>query len=538
MQNRIWWRFFARRSALCYFVLILLFFGGFLRVAVIARTDYTAVLKSHGRLKLEITDLRGTIYDCNMVPLTNTKNKIIAAVSNTKRAKDALKTILDDKEYNGLCERLNNSDKPILCELPEEITCDGILCTTVFYDDEPVIAPHTIGYVNNDNKGVSGLELAYDSLLYSKNSSHFSYACDGLGNILSGVEPEISNDTSVVANGVVTTLDINIQNIIEDTANPLTKGAIVVAEADTLKIRGIVSRPNFDNLNLAKYLNDPSSPLFNRAINCYSVGSCFKPCVAAAAIENKLGHTKYNCVGHMQIIDRSFNCHERNGHGLMTLEYALANSCNTYFFNLALKAGGNSVYKMADTLQFGKKIKLCDGIYTANGIIPQKIKLQNEAHLANFSIGQGDFTASPVSMLTLYSSIANDGKYYMPSLVDGTYKDGTFTKYNSGYPTKVMSESTAQSLKKYLQTVITEGTGAAALPQTVTAAGKTATAQTGKFQNGREILASWFCGFFPADNPKYIIIVFCENTALQTKSCAEIFAETADKIMEVTVDKF
>ena len=72
------------------------------------------------------------------------------------------------------------------------------------------------------------------------------------------------------------------------------------------------------------------------------------------------------------------------------------------------------------------------------------------------------------------------------------------------YPTKAMNEATAESLKKYLQTVITEGTGAAALPKTVTAAGKTATAQTGKFENGKEILSSWFCGFFPADKPKYI----------------------------------
>ena len=126
----------------------------------------------------------------------------------------------------------------------------------------------------------------------------------------------------------------------------------------------------------------------------------------------------------------------------------------------------------------------------------------------------------------------------MPSLVEGTYKEGTFTKYNSGYPTKAMNEATAESLKKYLQTVITEGTGAAALPKTVTAAGKTATAQTGKFENGKEILSSWFCGFFPADKPKYIIIVFCENSSLQTESCAEIFAKTADKIVSLSVDKY
>ena len=94
-----------------------------------------------------------------------------------------------------------------------------------------------------------------------------------------------------------------------------------------------------------------------------------------------------------------------------------------------------------------------------------------------------------------------------------------------------MNAETAEKLKSYLQTVISEGTGEAAQPKNVTAAGKTATAQTGKFENGKEILSSWFCGFFPADKPKYIIIVFGENLSLQTETCAEIFSKTADKIM-------
>ena len=530
MESRVWWRFFANRGLLCYIVLIALFFCGFLRVVVIATTDYKGVLESHGRLKLEITSLRGTVYDHNMVPLTNQKTKIIAAVSPDESTKHTLRAMLSENEYKNLLIRLNGN-KPVLCEIPKEINCDGIISTTVFYDDEPVIAPHIIGYTNRDNNGVSGIQAAYNALLKSDDLAYFSFACDGLGNVLKGVEPEVYNNTSVVANGVVTTLDIKIQTIIEETANSLTKGAIVVAEADTLKIRGMVSRPNFNNLELDKYLNAPDSPLFNRAINCYSVGSCFKPCVAAAAIENKLGYTKYNCVGNMQIIDRTFNCHERNGHGTLDLRYALANSCNTYFFNLALKTGGETVYKMADSLNFGRKIKLCDGIYTAKGNIPKSEALKNEAHLANFSIGQGDFNASPVSMLTLYSAIANGGKYYMPSIVEGTVIDGSFKKYDNGYPARVMNAETAEKLKSYLQTVISEGTGEAAQPKTVTAAGKTATAQTGKFENGKEILSSWFCGFFPADKPKYIIIVFGENLSLQTETCAEIFSKTADKIM-------
>ena len=78
--------------------------------------------------------------------------------------------------------------------------------------------------------------------------------------------------------------------------------------------------------------------------------------------------------------------------------------------------------------------------------------------------------------------------------------------------------------------VVTEGTGVLANPKTVTAAGKTATAQTGKYKDGKEIKSSWFCGFFPKEDPEYVVIIFCEDQSLAAKSCAEIFAEIADKI--------
>ncbi len=529
MLNKIWWRFFSRRVLICYLILTALFFSGFLRVAVIAQTDFTESLNSQGRLKLTAGKIRGTIYDCNMVPLTNNSSKIIAAVSPTKRAKNIISTVLEGQELEVLLESLKNG-KPVLCEVPEIIECDGIDCVTVYYNSQSSIAPHTIGYTDSSGNGVIGLEMAYDNILYTNETAYISYVTDGLGNILEGIKPEVYNNTSAVASGVVSTLDINIQSIVEETANHIEKGAVIVADADTLKIRGLASRPDFNPESVGDYLNDAASPLFNRAISSYAVGSAFKPCVAAAAMDKKLQGSLYTCTGSMEIIDRSFNCHERTGHGSMTLKTAIANSCNTYFFNLAFKTGYNDILKTADSLSFGKKIKLCDKIYTSSGNLPTEEKLKNDAHLANFSIGQGELTASPVSMLTLYSAIANEGKYYMPSLVEGTYQNGVFKSYDNGFMTKAMTKDTAKALKKYLQSVITEGTGGDAQPQAVTAAGKTATAQTGIFENGSEISRSWFCGFFPADAPKYVVIVFSENSKKQTLSCGKIFAEIADKI--------
>ena len=93
-----------------------------------------------------------------------------------------------------------------------------------------------------------------------------------------------------------------------------------------------------------------------------------------------------------------------------------------------------------------------------------------------------------------------------------------------------MKTTTAEALRNYLEAVITEGTGEDACPKTIAAAGKTATAQTGKFENGVEINEGWFCGYFPAENPEYVVVVFSENTLRQTKTCSQIFAEIADNI--------
>ena len=115
-------------------------------------------------------------------------------------------------------------------------------------------------------------------------------------------------------------------------------------------------------------------------------------------------------------------------------------------------------------------------------------------------------------------------------MVEGIIENGKYTEYNIGAPTKAFKNSTAENLREYLISVVEEGTGQNAKPQTITAAGKTATAQTGKFENGREICEGWFCGFFPAENPEYVVVVFSEDDQKQDLSCGEIFSILADKI--------
>lgn len=527
-------KMFSRRAAICFFVITLLMLTCILRVAVLAVGDYSQVQAEQSTYRIKAANSRGTIYDCKMRPITNNSTTVLAAVSPTPQAIMGISSLLSGDELDKVLQTLK-SKKPAVCEVPREIECDGIAFTKIYKSTlDGAFACHAVGYTDSEGHGVSGLQYYYDDLLYSENSVEAQFTVNGRGEVLSGIEPSFSGNVNPTSQGVVSTIDIDIQSLAEQAAEGLTSGAVIIVEVESAKIRAMVSMPRFDIYDVEKSLADENSPLLNRTLLSFSVGSAFKPCVAAAAVEKRLGGYTFNCEGSTQIIDRSFNCHKHDGHGLMDLRHALAFSCNCYFYNFAIKAGAEAVYKMASSLNFGNSIRIADGMKTDSGNLTKLENIWNDAILANLSIGQGELLLSPVSMLTLYCTIAGDGTYRLPTLIEKTIDGGKQTEYDVPSFTRVMKESTAVQLRDYLVSVITEGTGTEASPTLCTAAGKTATAQTGRYYpNGAEITNSWFCGFFPAEEPQYAVIVMSDGAT--QKSTARIFAEIADGVTKLSV---
>jgi len=80
---------------------------------------------------------------------------------------------------------------------------------------------------------------------------------------------------------------------------------------------------------------------------------------------------------------------------------------------------------------------------------------------------------------------------------------------------------------------VSNGTGKNALPQEGGAGGKTATAQTGRYDNKKEILNAWFCGFFPEKEPKYSVVVLAEDADSGSANSAPIFKKIADEINKI-----
>ena len=523
---------FAARAAVCYFLILFLLLSCVLRVAVINSQGLGSVATQQSEYKIAVRRPRGTIYDSNMLPLTNNKKSILAVALPTPAAALTVGSMLKGEAKEEFLSTLK-SGKPAVCELPREIECEGVATTAVYSTEGTAAACHVVGYLDSSGHGASGLEAAYDSLLYDNSYLYAVAEVDGKGRPLGGTAPEFISETEAPACGVVSTIDIKMQNAVKEAASGINKGAVVLSEVKTGEIKALLSLPDFDTGNISAYLESENSPFLNRALRPYSVGSIFKPCVAAAGLESGIDGGYFNCTGREYIVDRYFRCHKADGHGKVDLRQALAFSCNCFFYNFATLTGGEEILKTARKFNFGFGIKIADNLKTAAGTLPDVSALENPGGLANFSIGQGKFAASPVSMLPLYTAIANKGEYYLPSLVKSTLKDGKVTPYNKGNLTRAISKSTADTIKEYLKDVINTGTAKLAAPETVTAAGKTATAQTGRVDNnGKKINNSWFCGFFPADEPRYVAVVLSEGG--NTSATAEVFAEIADKIAEIS----
>lgn len=518
------------RTALCFVLILALFLTGIVRIiAIIDSERITAAAESNSTV-VTVSALRGNIFDCNGVPLTGTQYKKYAVITPTPATIMYCSTVLYGDEKISVLGKLRNG-KPAVIETKKEMQCAGIINLEVpEHSPRNGYCAHLIGYTDSTGHGVSGIEKAYDDILYTDKKVTVRYAVGGSGQVLSGVEPEINKNEEVTASGVMLTVDNTVQAVLEKAAEKIEKGAVVVSEAGTGKIRGMVSRPNFDSYDLAASLQSENAPFLNRCLTGYNVGSVFKPCIAAAALENgRWNNFVTECTGSSEIGGNIFACHEAQGHSKVELGSAIINSCNSYFYRFAPLIGAENIVDTASVMGFGYKKNLGGGITTSGENLPGADKLQSSIALANISIGQGELLASPVTLLGLYEAIACGGVYHTPSIVEGTVESGVL-KEKSETPTaiKAMSEKTANRLKGYLKEVVISGTGKNAFSSFVSVAGKTATAETGWKEDGKATQHSWFCGFFPADEPEYIVVVLIEDSTGKEAVAARVFKEIAE----------
>ena len=480
---------------------------------------------------------RGMIYDCNMRKMVNTNNyNLTVCLPLTENTNKVFPYLSNDKKtsfYSNLSEGKAN-----ILSIDQKFDDDTIKTVTLskrYADNQPCV--HLIGHLDSENNGAVGLEKAYNSFL-SQNFGIIKakWSVNALGHIIHGEKLEFASENYLSPAGIQLTIDLNIQKIAESVLlqNNVTKGAVVIMNADTSEILASASVPTFNPNNLAISLNDKNEPFVNRATASYSVGSIFKPITAAVAIENNID-LLYNCVGCIKIGSTTFSCNNGVAHGLMNMKSAMEKSCNSYFIALGQEIGGEKLVSLCKDLGFGQRQELADNFYLQSGTLPSIEEVLSPQSLANLSFGQGKLLVSPIQMACVYSAFANGGYYRAPTLMKGIIDSDGNAIQRVALPQKcqVLNSSTTQIIDTLLKSVVENGNGIKAFSPFVTGHGKTATAQSGWFDGEREINHTWFCGYFDYCDITYTVVIFKEDGKSGAVDCAPIFKEIAEKIVKL-----
>ena len=497
-------------------------------------TNTAAVAVSDERRIEVIAETRGGIFDTNGVPLVNNAEKktvctvpeqeLTAAMRKSGKYENFVKAAENGRFYFESTEDTG---------FFENFGAARILTTYARYKDNSAF--HITGYVNSEGDGVDGIEYYCNGILKKYGGTLSAvYSADALGHILITEPIEIRSENYAGKGGIQLTLDGEFQKITEEAVknSSIERGAAVITDAFSGEILAAVSVPCVDRADMEKALNDENAPFVNRAICAYPVGSVFKVVTAAAALENGIMPEKYYCSGKTEKSGNTFYCHNRGGHGEIDLSKALAYSCNPYFIELSTEIGGKKILETAKELGFGKSSDLGMGFMTESGTLPDVKSLNSDAAVGNFGFGQGKLTATPLQLAACYSAIANGGTYYEPYIIKGEIDNsGNVMPFSRPAGEKVLKESTCREIANGLEMTFIDGTGESAFSSLYEAMGKTATAQSGVYdENGCEINYSWFAGVFSCADRLITVCIVKENGASGSVDGAPIFKEIAENI--------
>ncbi len=511
--------------------------GIVVKLMQLSRKEVLETTGTDSTVTITVASARGTVYDRHLHKLTNATTRYAASIIATPQALTALSDSLEPAEFHRINEQLQNGKPLVLTSNSPFPIANGIRqFLTVERYSSSQLAAHTIGYLqDNGINGACGIEEAFDEVLREASGAlTVTYRVDGKGSVLPGGDTQVANTLYRADAGVALTLDSEMQNMVEVIAGKsISKGAVVVMDPASGDILALASFPDFEPTRLSDYLNRDDAPLFNRTLASYNCGSVFKTVSVMTALENGVPPSfTHTCTGAETVGENRIKCHYVLGHGPLDMRGGFLQSCNPYFIRLMAQTGGSPLYRYASVLGFDSRIALASGYTTSAAVMPTDQALQQQTVLANLSFGQGDLLASPIHVAQMTASVVNGGSYCRPNLYYGSVDAaGNLTEEPRQAATYVCSSQTAATIRDMMVGVVEEGSGKAAKPKFLGAGGKTGTAETGwSVDGGGTMVQSWFTGFYPANNPQYVITVLAEDSGRTGEGTASVFSALCDQL--------
>ena len=438
------------------------------------------------------------------------------------------------------------------------------------------LACNVIGYTVSGNVGQYGIEQEYSETLNGENGRSYNYLNEDL-------EQEKSVRAATDGNSVVSTIDITLQQIVENAiAEFQEKYTDAYREGDGSKTAAaIMMDPNTGEIlamasNRVYDLNNPYDVVINglyteeeaanlteeerlNALNelwrnfcvsdTYEPGSTAKPITVAAALETGAVHDgdTFLCDGNQTVGSHTIWCSKRVGHGIIDLQGSLMFSCNDALMQIAAKVGEENFSKYQNMFNLGLRTGIdlpgearTDSLlYYSEDTAPSENLVMGSTDLATNSFGQ-NYNVTMIQMAAAFSACINGGYYYQPHVVKRILDSngGTVQNIEPVVLREPISSKTSSLIRQYLYNTMygetdangNNATGKAARIAGYAMGGKTGTAE--KIPRDKTNYLVSFIGFAPAENPEVVLYVVVDEPNAEKQSSSSFAMEIWKNIME------
>lgn len=595
---------FTTRLVVASIMAILLLIALVLRLGYlqIINTQHYISLSENNRVSLQpIPPTRGLIYDRNGVLLAQnlpsfTLELVTEHMDDLPKTLDELRKLVkltdDDvarfnkerrrkRRFEGIPLRFRLTDEEVARVASNQYRMPGVEIHARLARHYPLgkLASHAIGYVGRINErelnnidtsnyigtshiGKVGVEKSYEAVLHGKVGLQ-RVETNAQGRILKVIERTLP----IPGKNLFLNIDARVQATAEEAFGENT-GSLVALDPQTGAVLALVSMPTYDpnlfvngldNKTFKALRNDKNRPLFNRAIRGqYPPGSTIKPFMGLAGLELDEIHQgeSLNCPGWYMLKNdpRRYRDWKKRGHGHTDITRAIVESCDVYFYDLALTLGIDRMHQYMSAFGLGEKTGI-DIRGELGALLPSSAWKRKTYQTAWYpgetliaGIGQGFVLTTPLQLATAVATISEYGLRKKPRMIYAM-QDANEEKYHIIEPVSLESvpiakKSNWQTIIEAMKKVVTDTHGTARIISRnlkYSIAGKTGTAQVFGVKQDEEYDEekipkklrdhALFISFAPVEQPKIAVALVVENGGHGSTAAAPIARKVLDQYL-------
>ncbi|BAZ32322.1 peptidoglycan glycosyltransferase [Cylindrospermum sp. NIES-4074] len=409
-----------------------------------------------------------------------------------------------------------------------------------FYPQDDLVAD-VVGYVNLDRRGQAGVEYSQEKLL-ERSGQTVRMSRAGNGALMPDHAPEgfLHFDDLQLQLTIDSRLQRAARSALKEQMEKFgaKRGAVIVMDAVDGSLLALVSQPTYSP---NKYSTANISLFKNWTVaDLYEPGSTFKPLNVAIALENEVikPDDMFNDPGTIKVADRTIKNAEINSYRRMSIAQILQQSSNVGMVQIIQRLRPSVYYNWLERLGLGQKVDTDLPFEVTGRLKSQEEFISSSIEPATTSFGQG-FSLTPLQLVQMHGALANGGKLVTPHVVRGLIDAKGQMHYSPTLPKprQIFSSKTTQKVVEMMESVVTDGSGKAAIIPGYRIGGKTGTAQkaspNGGYIAGARITS--FVGILPVESPRYVILALVDEPKGENAYGSTVAAPIVKAVMDTLI---